>query len=111
MADQWEEYFYCDSIPPISLAVKGSKKTPRRGSIKRKRQCNFQRFRHLQVNEGQCMMIIRTRAGLWISVPSPGNTFMTPPASPLFYGDLGENTIRRSFGKFRNPVCLLAGSA
>lgn len=44
MADQWEEYFYCDSIPANILAIKGSKKTSRRGSNKKERERDIQRI-------------------------------------------------------------------
>lgn len=32
LADQWKEYFYCESFPADVLAVKGHKRTSRRSS-------------------------------------------------------------------------------
>ena len=53
MADQWEEYFYCDSIPANILAVKGSKKTSRRGSNKKGSDNVISNGSVIAVNEGQ----------------------------------------------------------
>ena len=31
LADQWKEFFYCDSMPPEILMMKGQKRTSSRG--------------------------------------------------------------------------------
>ena len=32
LADQWKEYFYCDTLPTDVICVKGRKRTSGRGS-------------------------------------------------------------------------------
>ena len=99
MADQWEEYFYCDSIPANILAVKGSKKTSRRGSNKKGSDNVISNGSVIAVNEGQCMMIVDQ--GRVVDVcAQPGEYIYDTSSEPsVFYGDLGEN-IRRSFDNF-----------
>lgn len=99
MADQWEEYFYCDSIPANILAVKGSKKTSRRGSNKKGSDNVISNGSVIAVNEGQCMMIVDQ--GKVVDVcAQPGEYIYDTSSEPsVFYGDLGEN-IRRSFDVF-----------
>ena len=47
LADQWKEFFYCDSIANDILIVKGQKRTSSRSSnTKGGRKHHFQRFRH-----------------------------------------------------------------
>lgn len=99
MADQWEEYFYCDSIPANILAVKGSKKTSRRGSNKKGNDNVISNGSVIAVNEGQCMMIVDQ--GRVVDVcAQPGEYIYDTSSEPsVFFGDLGEN-IRRSFDTF-----------
>ena len=99
MADQWEEYFYCDSIPANILAVKGSKKTSRRGSNKKGSDNVISNGSVIAVNEGQCMMIVDQGRVVDICA-QPGEYIYDTSSEPsVFYGDLGEN-IRRSFENF-----------
>ena len=99
MADQWEEYFYCDSIPANILAIKGSKKTSRRGSNKKGSENVISNGSVIAVNEGQCMMIVDQ--GKVVDVcAQPGEYIYDASSEPsIFYGDLGEN-VRRSFETF-----------
>ncbi len=99
MADQWEEYFYCDSIPANILAVKGSKKTSRRGSNKKGSDNVISNGSVIAVNEGQCMMIVDQGRVVDICA-QPGEYIYDTSSEPsVFYGDLGEN-IRSSFENF-----------
>lgn len=99
MADQWEEYFYCDSIPANILAVKGSKKNSRRGSNKKGSDNVISNGSVIAVNEGQCMMIVDQGRVVDICA-QPGEYIYDTSSEPsVFYGDLGEN-IRRSFDNF-----------
>ena len=58
LADQWREYFYCESLGDGIIAAKGMKRTSRRSSNKRGEDNIISNGSIVAVNEGQCMMIV-----------------------------------------------------
>lgn len=58
LADQWKEYFYCDSMDNDVLVVKGIKRTGKRSSNKHGSDNVITDGSVISVNEGQCMMIV-----------------------------------------------------
>lgn len=58
LADQWKEYFYCESMPEDVLVTKGRKKVSGRSSNKKGSENIISNGSVIAVNEGQCMMIV-----------------------------------------------------
>ena len=60
LADQWKEYFYCESLTPDVLMAKGQKRTSSRGrSSNTSAEDNIiSNGSVIAVNNGQCMMIV-----------------------------------------------------
>ena len=54
LADQWREYFYCDSLEDGVIVTKGVKRTTRRGSNKKGSDNIISNGSVIAVNEGQC---------------------------------------------------------
>ena len=99
LGDQWEEYFYCDSLSQEVLAVKGQKRTSRRGSNRKGSENIISNGSVIAVNEGQCMMIVDQGKVMEVCA-EPGEYIYDMSSEPsIFYGDLGEN-IRKSFELF-----------
>ena len=47
LADQWREFFYCESLDADTLVAKGEKRVGKRSSNKKgRRQHYFKRFNH-----------------------------------------------------------------
>ena len=57
LADQWREYFYCESIPESVMAVKGQRRVTGRGSNKGVDNI-ISNGSIIAVADGQCMMIV-----------------------------------------------------
>ena len=58
LADQWKEYFYCESIPADVLAVKGRKKVSGRTSNYKGDENIITDGSVIAVADGQCMLIV-----------------------------------------------------
>ncbi len=92
MADQWREYFYCDSLSSDVLVIKGSKRVNDGRNSNRKGSDNIiSNGSIVAVNEGQCMILVDQ--GKIVDFCADAGEFVydqsTEPS--LFYGNLGSN--------------------
>ncbi|MGI6348990.1 MAG: SPFH domain-containing protein [Eubacteriaceae bacterium] len=58
LADQWKDYFYCESLPEDVLAVKGWKRTSGRSSNTKGEDNIISNGSVIAVADGQCMLIV-----------------------------------------------------
>ena len=91
LADQWKDYFYCESMTSDVLAVKGKKRVSARSSNKKGSDNIISNGSVINVNEGQCMMIVES--GLIVDVcAEPGEYVYDSSTEPsIFAGDLEGN--------------------
>ena len=101
LADQWKEYFYCESMPANVLAVKGSKRTSSRSSNTKGNENIISSGSVIAVNEGQCMMIVEQGKVVEVCA-EPGEFVYDASTEPtIFSGPLGQGILNtfRSIGK------------
>ena len=58
LADQWREYFYCDSLSENVLVQKGMKRVSSRSSNTKGEDNIISNGSIIAVNDGQCMLIV-----------------------------------------------------
>ena len=101
LADQWRDYFYCESIPSDVLMVKGKKRVSARSANKKGSDNIISNGSIININEGQCMMIVES--GLVVDVcAEPGEYVYDTSTEPsIFTGNLEGNIkeIFRTMGK------------
>lgn len=97
LADQWREYFYCDSLKSDSLVTKGQKRVNEGRNSNTKASDNIiSNGSIVAVNEGQCMIIV-DQGRVVDFCAEPGEFVYDHSTQPsLFYGKLGEN-VKNSF--------------
>ena len=93
MADQWLEYFYCDSLPENVMAVKGQKRSSGRSSNTRGSDNIISNGSVIAVADGQCMVIV-DQGKVTEFCAEPGEFKYDSSTEPsLFYGKLGKNIL------------------
>ena len=99
LADQWKEYFYCDSLPENVLMVKGTKRTSRRSSNTKGSDNVISNGSVISVADGQCMMIV-DNGKIAEFCAEPGEFTYDASAEPsIFSGNFGES-LKESFKAF-----------
>lgn len=103
LADQWREYFYCDSISNDILVVKGQKRVTSGKNSNKGVDNIISNGSVIAVNEGQCMIIV-DQGEIVEFCADPGEFVFDASTEPtVFYGDLGEgvkNTLSAMMKRF-----------
>lgn len=97
LADQWREYFYCDSLSNDVLMVKGQKRVNEGRNSNTKASDNIiSNGSVVAVNEGQCMIIVDQGGIVDVCAEAGQFTYDNSTEPSLFYGELGDS-IKSSF--------------
>ena len=90
LADQWKEYFYCESMDKDIMVVKGRKRTGSRSSNTKGSDNLISNGSIIAVADGQCMMIVEQGQVVEVCA-EPGEYIYDMSSEPsVFCGDLGE---------------------
>lgn len=91
LADQWREYFYCDSLSDDILVTKGKRKESGGRGNNKGTDNIISDGSIVAVNEGQCMIIVE-QGGIVEFCAEAGEFVFDKSTEPsLFSGDLGES--------------------
>ena len=92
-ADQWKEYFTCDSLSSDELVKKGEKHSSRR-SVNTKGSDNvISNGSGIVVADGQCMMIVDSGKIVEFSAEPGEYTFDSSSEPSVFYGGFGKGLL------------------
>lgn len=88
LADQWKEYFYCDSMAANVLVTKGKKRTSSRSSNTKGSDNIISNGSVIAVNEGQCMMIVEQGKIVEFAAEAGEYTWNASSEPTIFQGGL-----------------------
>ena len=101
LADQWKEYFYCDSMDETVLVSKGRKRTDRRSSNTKGSDNIITNGSVIVVNEGQCMMIVDQGRIVEFAAEAGAFTWDASTEPTIFGGDLFDG-LKSSWETFKH---------
>ncbi len=93
LADQWKEFFYCESIPNDILMTKGQKKIGSRSSNTRGEDNIISNGPGIAVADGQCMIIVEQGKVVEVCAEPGEFTYDSSTEPTIFAGSLGESII------------------
>ncbi len=96
LADQWREFFYCESLDADTLVAKGEKRIGKRSSNKHGEDNIISNGSIISVNEGQSMIIVESGKIVEFCAEPGEFVYDTSTEPSIFCGNLGES-IKRSF--------------
>ena len=95
LADQWKEFFYCESLSADILVAKGQKRTSSQGrSSNTSGEDNIiSNGSGIAVNDGQCMIIVESGEVVEVCAQPGQYTYDKSTEPSVFSGNLGESII------------------
>lgn len=96
LADQWKEFFYCDSLDKDVLVVKGSKRVSGRSSNTKGSDNIISNGSGIAVADGQCMIIVEQGQIVEVCAEPGEFTFDSSTEPSIFSGKLGDS-VKQSF--------------
>lgn len=93
LADQWKEFFYCESIPEDTLMVKGEKRMTSRSSNTKGNDNIISNGSGIAVADGQCMIIVEQGKVVEFCAEPGQFTWNNSTEPSLFAGNLGSSII------------------
>lgn len=97
MADQWRDYFYCESMDSNVLVTKGHKRISKKRSSNKKGDPNIiSNGSTVAVNDGQCMIIVEQGKVVDLCAEPGEFVYDTSTEPSIFYGKLSES-IKKTF--------------
>ncbi|MDR1560452.1 MAG: SPFH domain-containing protein [Clostridiales bacterium] len=109
LADQWKEYFYCDSLDAGVLAAKGQKRVSKRSSNTKGDDNIISNGSVIAVNDGQCMMIVEQGKVVEVCAEPGEFTYDQSSEPSIFTGGLGEG-IRNTFSSIGKRFAFGGGT-
>lgn len=91
LADQWKEFFCCDSLDKDILCIKGQKRIGNRSSNTRGSDNVISNGSGIIVSDGQCMVIVEQGRVVEICAEPGEYTFDTKLSPSIFTGKLSES--------------------
>ena len=88
LADQWKEFFYCESMDKEVLVVKGEKRIGKRSSNTKGNDNIISNGSGIVVSDGQCMIIVEQ--GKIVEVCAEPGEYMIVPLNLVYCWSLGE---------------------
>ncbi|MDR3219005.1 MAG: SPFH domain-containing protein [Dysgonamonadaceae bacterium] len=89
LADQWKEYFYCETLSANVLVAKGKKRTSERSSNTSGEQNIISNGAMIAVADGQCMIIVEQGKVVEVCAEPGEFKYDTSTEPSIFEGSLG----------------------